>query len=43
MEQAFGLAIPRTFEEVCDRSRMALLIYDIQVGVLSQIKIVSSS
>jgi len=38
MEQAFGLTIPRTLEEVCDRSRMALLIYDMQVGVLSQIK-----
>ena len=38
MEQAFGLAIPRTLEEVCDPSRMALLIYDMQVGVLSQLK-----
>jgi biuret amidohydrolase len=38
MEQAFGLAIPRTLEEVCDPNRMALLIYDMQVGVLSQIK-----
>jgi nicotinamidase-related amidase len=38
MEQAFGLAIPRTLEEVCDPSRMALLIYDMQVGILSQIK-----
>ena len=38
MDQAFGLAIPRTLEEVCDPSRMALLIYDMQVGVLSQLK-----
>ena len=38
MEQAFGLAIPRTLEEVCDPSRMALLIYDMQVGVPNQIK-----
>jgi nicotinamidase-related amidase len=38
MEQAFGLAIPRTLEEVCDPRRMALLIYDMQVGVLGQIK-----
>ena len=38
MEQAFGLAIPRTLEEVCDPSRMALLIYDMQVGVLNQLK-----
>ena len=38
MEQAFGLAIPRTLEEVCDPSRMALFIYDMQVGILSQLK-----
>jgi nicotinamidase-related amidase len=38
MEHAFGLAIPRTLEEVCDPSRMALLIYDMQVGILSQLK-----
>ena len=38
MEQAFGLDIPRTLEEVCDPQRMALLVYDMQVGVLSQIK-----
>jgi nicotinamidase-related amidase len=38
MEQAFGLTIPRTLEEVCEPSRMALLIYDMQVGILSQIK-----
>jgi len=38
LEQAFGLNIPRTLEEVCDPQRMALLVYDMQVGVLSQIK-----
>ncbi len=38
MEHAFGLAIPRTLEEVCDPKRMALVIYDMQVGILSQIK-----
>jgi len=38
LEQAFGLDIPRTLEEVCDPQRMALLVYDMQVGVLSQIK-----
>jgi nicotinamidase-related amidase len=38
MEHAFGLAIPRTLDEVCDRTRLALLVYDMQVGVVRQIK-----
>ncbi len=38
MEHAYGLDIPRTLEEVCDPSKMALLVYDMQVGILSQIK-----
>jgi nicotinamidase-related amidase len=29
--------IPRTLEEVCDPARMALLVYDMQVGVVDQI------
>jgi nicotinamidase-related amidase len=29
--------IPRTLEEVCDPARMALLVYDMQVGVVNQI------
>lgn len=37
MENAYGLSIPRTVEEACDPGRMALLVYDMQVGVLSQI------
>jgi nicotinamidase-related amidase len=37
MEHAFGLAIPTTLEEVCDPGRMALLVYDMQVGILSQL------
>ncbi len=38
MEHAFGLAIPTTLEEVCDPKRLALVVYDMQVGILSQIK-----
>ncbi|MGH3764702.1 MAG: cysteine hydrolase family protein [Pseudonocardiaceae bacterium] len=38
MEQAFGLEIPRTLEEVCDPRRLALVVYDMQTGVLGQIK-----
>jgi len=38
MLHAYGLDIPRTLEEICDPKRMALLVYDMQVGVLDQIK-----
>lgn len=38
MERAFGLDIPQTLAEVCDPRRVALIVYDMQVGILSQIK-----
>jgi nicotinamidase-related amidase len=38
MKSAYGLSIPRTLEEVCDPQRVALLVYDMQIGILSQIK-----
>jgi nicotinamidase-related amidase len=38
MKSIFGLSIPQTLEEVCDPQRVALLVYDMQVGILSQIK-----
>ena len=38
MKTAFGLNIPQTLEDVCDPRRIALLVYDMQVGILSQIK-----
>ena len=38
MERAYGLEIPQTLEEVCDPSRIALVVYDMQVGVLGQIE-----
>src|SRR5215471_3713774 len=37
MKEAHGLRIPETLEEVCDPQRVALLVYDMQVGILSQI------
>jgi nicotinamidase-related amidase len=37
MRTAFGLTIPQTLEEVCQPQRAALLVYDMQVGILSQI------
>ncbi len=38
MKSAQGLLIPTTIEEFCDPSRMALLVYDMQVGITSQVQ-----
>ena len=38
MKQAFGIAVPQTLEDLCDRSKLALLVYDMQVGIVSQLK-----
>jgi nicotinamidase-related amidase len=38
MNRAYGLSIPQTLEEVCDPQRTALLVYDMQVGILSQLR-----
>jgi len=38
MQRVFGLNIPQTLEDVCDRTRLALIVYDMQVGIVSQIK-----
>jgi len=38
MKHSHGLAIPTTLQDVCDPQRMALLVYDMQVGICSQIK-----
>src|SRR5215467_3727701 len=37
MEREFGLDIPLTLDEVCHPQRTALIVYDMQVGVVSQI------
>ncbi|NNH74678.1 cysteine hydrolase [Nocardia uniformis] len=37
MRYAYGLTIPQTVEDACDRARMALVIYDMQVGIVRQI------
>ena len=34
MIQAYGLDIPGTLDDLCDPRRMALLVYDMQVGIL---------
>jgi biuret amidohydrolase len=33
MQTAYGLDIPMALEDVCRPEKMALLVYDIQVGV----------
>jgi biuret amidohydrolase len=38
MQQAFGLNIPQTLDEVCDPARLALVVYDMQVGIVQQIE-----
>ncbi|HZE76210.1 MAG TPA: cysteine hydrolase [Gemmatimonadales bacterium] len=37
MDHAFGLSIPITLDEVCDPDRTVLVVYDMQVGIVSQI------
>ncbi|MFE7801773.1 cysteine hydrolase [Nocardia sp. NPDC057440] len=37
MRHAFGLDIPQTLDDACDPGRMALIIYDMQAGIVSQI------
>jgi nicotinamidase-related amidase len=37
MEHLHGLPVPRTLEEACDPHRLALVVYDMQAGILGQI------
>jgi len=36
VQHGYGLEIPRTLEEIADPQRLALLIYDMQVGIFAQ-------
>jgi nicotinamidase-related amidase len=38
MHRAFELNIPQTLPEMCDPRTMAVLVYDMQIGVVKQIK-----
>lgn len=38
MQRAFGLSIPQTLEDVCDPASLALIVYDLQVGIVKQIQ-----
>ena len=37
MERAYGLEIPQNIEEVCRPDKMAVLVYDLQIGIMSQL------
>jgi nicotinamidase-related amidase len=37
VKQAFGIDIPRTLEDVCDARHLALVVYDMQVGIKQQL------
>jgi len=37
VERAFGLEIPSTLDDVCHPGRTALIVYDMQVGIVSQL------
>ncbi len=37
MDRSVGIEIPETLEEICAPSRAALLVYDLQAGIVSQI------
>jgi len=38
MQQAFGLNIPQSLDDVCDPTSLALVVYDMQVGIVKQVK-----
>ena len=38
MKRARGLDVPETLDELCNPQRMALVVYDMQIGILKQIK-----
>ena len=37
MQRAFGLEIPENLKDLCDPRRLALIVYDMQVGIVKQI------
>ena len=38
VQRAFGLNIPESLDDLYDPTRLALIVYDIQVGIVNQIK-----
>ena len=38
LERAYGLNVPQNLEEACDPGKLALVVYDMQVGIMRQMK-----
>ena len=38
MQRAFELDIPQNLEDICDPTRLALIVYDMQIGIVKQIE-----
>ena len=38
MKRAYGLDVPETLSEALDPDRTALIVYDMQVGIIRQMK-----
>jgi biuret amidohydrolase len=38
LQRAYGLEVPQNLKEACDPQRLALVVYDMQVGILRQIQ-----
>jgi nicotinamidase-related amidase len=38
MKQVFGIPVQQSLQDVCDPSKLALLVYDMQIGIVSQLK-----
>jgi nicotinamidase-related amidase len=38
VREIYGIQVPQTLEDICHPHRMALIVYDMQVGILRQIK-----
>jgi biuret amidohydrolase len=38
MQRAFKLDIPQTLEDICDPTRLALVVYDMQIGIVKQVE-----
>lgn len=43
MQHAFGLDIPQDLRELCDPRRLAVLVYDMQIGILRQLPTASET
>ena len=38
MKRVHGLELPQTLDEICDPRRLALVVYDMQIGILKQLR-----